>query len=145
MGRTSFSYMLVLLLASLGTVASAEMYSWTDGDGMHFSDNPESIPKKYRKKAIAEARDKEMRAEPKESDPDDRLELYSPSPSSRDRHKVAKKAKQFRRGQRLAASETIGMEKRDGCYLSYSVQPGQGTHWTPNSSSSGVEPQMGRC
>lgn len=38
------------------TIVSAETYKWEDKDGMHFTDNPQSIPPKYRDKAIANAR-----------------------------------------------------------------------------------------
>lgn len=138
MGLKYFTFILILLLASLATPACAETYSWTDAEGMHFTDNPESIPKKYRKKALSEARDKAKDPGPVVIDINEHPELVISSQPAKERHRGPVKAKQFRRGQRLAASETVGMDKRDGCYLSYSVQPGPGYHWNPNAHSTGA-------
>jgi len=48
----------LLILCSLliaTSIACAEMYKWEDANGMHFTDNPMSIPEKYRAKALGEA------------------------------------------------------------------------------------------
>ena len=44
-----------LLIAS--SVACAATYKWEDANGMHFTENPNSIPEKYRSKALAEPRE----------------------------------------------------------------------------------------
>lgn len=49
-------FLLMLLVTMLSATAFAETYKWEDKNGVHFTDNPYSIPQKYRKKAIAEAR-----------------------------------------------------------------------------------------
>lgn len=48
---------LVIALCMLITVpalAHAEVYKWQDADGMHFTDNPSSVPEKYREKVYSE-------------------------------------------------------------------------------------------
>jgi hypothetical protein len=42
---------LTIVACSFGTVL-AETYKWEDNQGMHFTDNPESIPLKYREKLL---------------------------------------------------------------------------------------------
>jgi cobalamin biosynthesis Mg chelatase CobN len=42
------------LLALLAPVASAEVYRWEDENGMNFTDDPASVPEKYREKVPAE-------------------------------------------------------------------------------------------
>jgi len=44
-----------LLIAS--SVACAATYKWEDANGMHFTENPNSIPEKYRSKALSEPRE----------------------------------------------------------------------------------------
>jgi len=45
--------LLLLLLLSLPALVKAEIYRWVDGRGtVHYTDNPASIPPKYRLKAI---------------------------------------------------------------------------------------------
>jgi hypothetical protein len=130
--------LLLLLIAAAAGAASGEVYTWTDGEGVHYSDNLGSVPAKFREQAAAEATaTAEQAAAPLVIDLKEHPELISASPG-KERHRVAKKAKQFRRGQRLGASESIGIDKKEGCYLSYSVQPGPSTHWTPNSYSTGA-------
>ena len=131
-------YLVILLFTTLTTTAFAETYTWTDEDGVHFTDNLGSVPKKHREKAISEARDKETNSGPMAVDVNENPELVISSQPTTERHHGPKKVKQFRRGQRLGASESIGIDKKDGCYLSYSVQPGPGYHWTPNSYSVGA-------
>ncbi|MBJ6799329.1 DUF4124 domain-containing protein [Geomonas propionica] len=47
------SFVLCMLAA---VPALAETYKWEDSNGVHFTDNLNSVPKKYRKQAAAEAR-----------------------------------------------------------------------------------------
>jgi hypothetical protein len=126
------------LFLALATTACAETYTWTDGNGVHFTDNLGSVPKKYREQAIAEVRDSEVTNAPLIIDMNEHPELMRSSQPKTERQRGPKKAKQFRRGQRLVGSDAIGVEKKDGCYLSYSFEPGPGTHWTPNSYSTGA-------
>jgi len=44
-------------LVLLASTAYCDTYRWEDKNGIHFTDNPESIPKKYKNKSIAEARE----------------------------------------------------------------------------------------
>ncbi|HKZ17154.1 MAG TPA: DUF4124 domain-containing protein, partial [Geobacteraceae bacterium] len=49
----------VLILTSLllaASIACAETYKWEDADGVHFTDNANSIPEQYRATVIEEAR-----------------------------------------------------------------------------------------
>ena len=46
---------IICLLALLAPVASAEVYRWEDENGMNFTDDPASVPEKYREKVSAEA------------------------------------------------------------------------------------------
>ena len=43
------------MLIQLTSVASAEVYTWEDTNGINFSDSPPSMPEKYREKASDEA------------------------------------------------------------------------------------------
>jgi hypothetical protein len=45
---------MIVLMIALFTVSTAwaETYSWEDKDGMHFTDNPASVPKKHREKVF---------------------------------------------------------------------------------------------
>lgn len=45
---------ILLLFMLVSTVAFGEVYKWQDENGMHFTDNPLSIPKKHRDKVFAE-------------------------------------------------------------------------------------------
>ncbi len=46
-------YVLLALVLSLAVPAHAEIYKWVDGKGViNFTDNRDSIPAKYRKKAV---------------------------------------------------------------------------------------------
>lgn len=42
------------MLVLLTSIASAEIYKWEDANGIHISDNPSSMPEKYREKIFAE-------------------------------------------------------------------------------------------
>jgi hypothetical protein len=44
-------------LVLLASAAFCDTYKWEDKNGVHFTDNLESIPKKYKSKSIAEARE----------------------------------------------------------------------------------------
>ena len=46
---------IICLLALLAPVASAEIYRWEDENGMNFTDDPASVPERYREKVPAEA------------------------------------------------------------------------------------------
>lgn len=46
--------MTLFILVLFYSVASAEIYKWEDANGIHISDNPSSIPEKYREKLFAE-------------------------------------------------------------------------------------------
>lgn len=46
---------IVVVLVLSATSALADTYKWEDANGMHFTDNLNSVPKKYRKKALAGA------------------------------------------------------------------------------------------
>lgn len=48
--------LVILFLILSCSFALGETYKWVDANGMHFTDNPESIPNKYREKVIGEAR-----------------------------------------------------------------------------------------
>lgn len=43
------------MLVFLVSAASAEIYSWEDADGVHFTDSPPSVPEKYREKPVSES------------------------------------------------------------------------------------------
>lgn len=48
------SIILITILAILNSSAfAAEIYKWEDGNGVHLSDNPYSVPEKYREKVFA--------------------------------------------------------------------------------------------
>lgn len=44
-------------LLIVSSIACAETYKWEDANGMHFTENPNSIPEKYRAKALSEPRE----------------------------------------------------------------------------------------
>lgn len=46
---------IIYLLVLLAPVAGAEIYRWEDENGMNFTDDPSSVPEKYRKKVPSEA------------------------------------------------------------------------------------------
>ena len=46
---------IICLLALLAPVASAEIYRWEDENGINFTDDPSSVPEKYREKVSSEA------------------------------------------------------------------------------------------
>jgi hypothetical protein len=48
------SVIIIYLLALLAPVASAEVYRWVDENGMNFTDDPASVPEKYREKVASE-------------------------------------------------------------------------------------------
>src|SRR5689334_15848558 len=45
-----------LIFLAVATVSLAETYKWEDDQGVHFTENANSIPQKYRAKALADAR-----------------------------------------------------------------------------------------
>jgi hypothetical protein len=45
---------ITLIFLAVATASSAATYMWQDENGTHFTDNANSIPKKYRAKALAE-------------------------------------------------------------------------------------------
>lgn len=47
---------LFMLVTFAATAAYGEVYKWEDENGMHFTDNPFSIPQKYREKVLGETR-----------------------------------------------------------------------------------------
>lgn len=47
---------LLYILACFSTAASAEIYRWEDANGIHLTDNPSSVPEKYRKKVEGDVR-----------------------------------------------------------------------------------------
>ena len=48
--------LIIFLLIIPNAYAFGETYKWEDADAIYFSDNPESIPEKYREKVLEEAR-----------------------------------------------------------------------------------------
>jgi hypothetical protein len=48
---------ITLIFLTVATASYADTYKWEDENGIHFTENANSIPKKYRAKALAEARD----------------------------------------------------------------------------------------
>lgn len=44
-------------LLIVSSIACAATYKWEDANGMHFTENPNSIPEKYRAKALSEPRE----------------------------------------------------------------------------------------
>lgn len=48
--------MIIALFILTASTALAETYKWEDKDGIHFTENLYTVPKKYRTRAIAEAR-----------------------------------------------------------------------------------------
>jgi ABC-type multidrug transport system fused ATPase/permease subunit len=44
-------------LIIISSIACAETYKWEDANGIHFTENPNSIPEKYRSKALSEPRE----------------------------------------------------------------------------------------
>ncbi len=49
--------MVTTFLVLLAGAACCDTYKWEDKNGIHFTDNPERIPQKYKSKSIAEARE----------------------------------------------------------------------------------------
>lgn len=47
---------IILSIALLSSLAHAEVYKWKDSSGVHFTDNPLSVPEKYREKVYEQAR-----------------------------------------------------------------------------------------
>jgi cation transport ATPase len=48
------NYLMLIILIFTVTIAHAETYKWEDANGMYFTENPLSIPLKYRAKALAD-------------------------------------------------------------------------------------------
>lgn len=46
---------ITLIFLAVATASYADTYKWEDENGIHFTENANSIPKKYRAKALAEA------------------------------------------------------------------------------------------
>lgn len=44
------------MLIQLASVASAEIFTWEDANGINFSDNPTSMPEEYREKVFEDTR-----------------------------------------------------------------------------------------
>jgi hypothetical protein len=130
-----------LLFIVVCSPVHADTYSWEDDNGLHFTDNAETIPQKYRKKALDEAR-VEAKTPAPAAQAVEQPPIITPSESTlpHDRTKrVAKKAKQYHRGKMLRASETTDKERmKVGCYLHFSIQPGKNVPWNPASYQSGV-------
>lgn len=60
------------IAVAFANVACAEFYEWEDGNGLHFTENIGSVPKKYRAQALANAREKnESQATNGANDPKD--------------------------------------------------------------------------
>jgi hypothetical protein len=55
-GRTMRFILIVMLLLLFASVACAETYKWEDGNGVHYTDNANSIPEQLRTRVIEEAR-----------------------------------------------------------------------------------------
>ncbi|WP_084154284.1 PLDc N-terminal domain-containing protein [Citrifermentans bremense] len=69
--------MLVLAIS----VANAEVYKWEDANGVHFTDNPSSVPEKYRKKLMTGAIEEQKMESPQVStgiNQQDRLTVPQP-------------------------------------------------------------------
>jgi hypothetical protein len=129
----------ILFLAVLSSIASADTYTWSDENGTHFTDDLQNVPPKYQKKAMQDVRVDARKPEPTVPQPAASESPTEPSTSGTKQKKVAKKAKQYRRGKLLAASETTDAAKmREGCYLHFSIQPGTNVPWNPASYQSGV-------
>lgn len=124
----------LLLLPLLATLAHGETYSWTDGGGTHYTDSLGSVPPRYREEALARTREDEVPAGPS----DEEIERYYRAGDDARRTRGAKKAKKYNRGQLLSPSEEAGLNKKDGCLLSFSIQPGENVAWNPNAYKSGV-------
>ena len=73
----------VLPLVLLANTGFCQTYRWEDKNGVNFTDNVESIPKKYRNKSIAEARDDITGERTPESGPDNAKEISKPSKKTR--------------------------------------------------------------
>jgi hypothetical protein len=123
----------LLVLPLLATLAQGETYSWTDGSGTHYTDSLGSVPPKYREEALARTREDEVPAVPT----DEEIDRYYRASDDARRTRGAKKAKQYNRGKMLSPSEEVGL-KKEGCLLSYSIQPGENVAWNPNAYKSGV-------
>jgi hypothetical protein len=112
----------ILLIAVLSTVSHADTYTWSDENGMHFTDDLQNVPAKYQKKAMQDVRVDSMKPEPVATQPPEQTTPESGTSPVKQK-KVAKKAKQYHRGKLLAASETTDTAKmREGCYLHFSIQ-----------------------
>lgn len=74
----------VLVSAFFCGVSLAETYKWEDKNGVHFTDNPNNIPKKYQRKAIAEATGDITMADPDVRESVDRSERRAASRNAAD-------------------------------------------------------------
>lgn len=129
----------ILLLVILSAEASANTYMWTDEVGIHFTDNPGSIPLKYREQAMAEVRTDEGRVDQLVAESPPAVDMYEFGKTATSQKRGPKKAKQFRRGRLLSTTEAMeASNKQDGCYLNFASEPGENIAWTPNSSFSGM-------
>jgi len=48
--------LIIFLMILSSSLALGETYTWEDADSIHFTDNPDSIPAKYREKVLEESR-----------------------------------------------------------------------------------------
>ncbi|RNC67991.1 MAG: DUF4124 domain-containing protein [Desulfuromonadales bacterium] len=55
----------IIALLLLTPLAHAEVYKWEDAQGVHYTDNPLSVPEKYRKKVHSENREQIRDAAPR--------------------------------------------------------------------------------
>ena len=129
----------ILLVAVLSSASSADTYTWSDENGVHFADDLQNVPVKYQKKAMQDVRVDAKKPEPTVPSPPEQVTPESSTPPVKQK-RVAKKAKQYHRGKLLTASETTDTAKmREGCYLHFSIQPGGvNVPWNPASYQSGV-------
>jgi len=74
----------VLVSAFFCGTSLAETYKWEDKNGIHFTDNPGNIPKKYQQKAIADATGDITTADPEVRESVERSERRAASRNAED-------------------------------------------------------------
>jgi len=106
-----------MFILTLATASYAETYKWEDAEGMHFTENANSIPKKYRAQALAEARGDITTTDPEVAQEVKRSEIRAHAKNLQDAQESrseAKARKQQDDARKLAKSECSG-ESPDEC------------------------------
>jgi aconitase B len=84
---------IMMFILALSTASSAATYKWEDAEGMHFTENANSIPKKYRSKALAEARGDITTADPEVAQEARRSEMRARTVNQQDAQNAMRESK----------------------------------------------------